>query len=146
MSSEWRVVSDHSSDHARLPTAHCPLPTAHSLVTGHRSLVTMKKERLDVLLVARGLAESRAQAQALILAGQVLVGGQPAGKPGMAVASDVALELKAGLPYVSRGGLKLAHALDAFGLAPRVAGQVALDAGASTGGFTDALLQAGAVR
>ena len=106
----------------------------------------MKKERLDVLLVARGLAESRAQAQALILAGQVLVGGQPAPKPGMAVASDVALELKATLPYVSRGGLKLAHALDTFGLAPRVAGQVALDAGASTGGFTDVLLQAGAAR
>src|SRR4051812_26520378 len=106
----------------------------------------MKKERLDVLLVSRGLAESRAQAQALILAGSVLVGGQPAGKPGMAVPADVAVELKATLPYVSRGGLKLAHALEVFGLAPRVAGQVALDAGASTGGFTDVLLQAGAAR
>jgi 23S rRNA (cytidine1920-2'-O)/16S rRNA (cytidine1409-2'-O)-methyltransferase len=106
----------------------------------------MKKERLDVLLVERGLAESRTQAQALIMAGNVLVGGQPAGKPGMSVATDVALELKATLPYVSRGGLKLAHALAAFGLAPRVGGQVALDAGASTGGFTDVLLQAGATR
>src|SRR5689334_6667949 len=97
----------------------------------------MSKERLDVLLVARGLAESRAQAQALIGAGQVLVGGQPATKAGMAVASDAPVEVKAGLPYVSRGGLKLAHALDVFGLRAWVAGQVALDAGASTGGFTD---------
>ena len=61
-------------------------------------------------------------------------------------AADAALELKAALPYASRGGFKLAHALAAFGLAPRVAGQVALDAGASTGGFTDVLLQAGAAR
>ena len=104
------------------------------------------KQRLDLLLVARGLAESRAQAQALIMAGNVLVGGQPALKAGMAVATDAAVELKATLPYVSRGGLKLAHALAAFGLTGRVAGQVALDAGASTGGFTDVLLQAGAAR
>jgi 23S rRNA (cytidine1920-2'-O)/16S rRNA (cytidine1409-2'-O)-methyltransferase len=104
------------------------------------------KQRLDLLLVARGLAESRAQAQALIMAGNVLVGGQPALKAGMAVPTDAAVELKATLPYVSRGGLKLAHALAAFGLTGRVAGQVALDAGASTGGFTDVLLQAGAAR
>jgi 23S rRNA (cytidine1920-2'-O)/16S rRNA (cytidine1409-2'-O)-methyltransferase len=104
------------------------------------------KQRLDLLLVERGLAESRAQAQALIMAGHVLVGGQPATKPGMAVVTDAAVELKATLPYASRGGLKLAHALAAFGLTERVAGQVALDAGASTGGFTDVLLQAGAAR
>ncbi len=104
------------------------------------------KQRLDLLLVERGLAESRAQAQALIMAGNVLVGGQPATKPGMAIVTSAAVELKATLPYVSRGGLKLAHALTEFGLAERVAGQVALDAGASTGGFTDVLLQAGAAR
>ena len=105
-----------------------------------------KKERLDRLLVARGLAETRQQAQALILAGQVLVAGQKRDKAGAAV--DAAAELRllaaAASPYVSRGGLKLAAALDAFSIDPH--GRVCVDVGASTGGFTDCLLQRGARR
>ncbi|HET6314313.1 MAG TPA: TlyA family RNA methyltransferase [Chloroflexia bacterium] len=102
------------------------------------------KQRLDVALVERGLAETRARAQAIIMAGDVQVDGQRADKPGMPVAEGARIEVKATLPYVSRGGLKLAHAIEAFGLAGRIAGKVALDIGASTGGFTDVLLQAGA--
>ncbi|HEY0069819.1 MAG TPA: TlyA family RNA methyltransferase [Chloroflexia bacterium] len=102
------------------------------------------KQRLDLALVERGLAETRAKAQALIMAGEVLVDGQRADKPGMPVAEGARIEVKAGLPYVSRGGLKLAHAIEVFGLAERIVGRVALDIGASTGGFTDVLLQAGA--
>jgi 23S rRNA (cytidine1920-2'-O)/16S rRNA (cytidine1409-2'-O)-methyltransferase len=102
------------------------------------------KVRLDQLLVARGLAETRSKAQALLLAGSVRVNGQPAGKAGTLVDEGVDLEVTAALPYASRGGHKLAHALDAFGLSP--AGLIALDAGASTGGFTDVLLQRGAAR
>ncbi|HZQ88561.1 MAG TPA: TlyA family RNA methyltransferase [Gaiellaceae bacterium] len=98
------------------------------------------KKRLDVLLVERGLAESRTQAQALVLAG--LVPGHE--KPGEQVDERAQLELKGRPPYVSRGGEKLAHALDAFGLDP--AGLDCLDVGASTGGFTDVLLQRGAAR
>src|SRR3954451_14484750 len=104
------------------------------------------KRRLDPLIVERGLAESRAKAQALVMAGEVLVDGQRADKPGMAVPEDVRIEVKAALPYVSRGGLKLAHAVEVFGLEPRIRGRVALDIGASTGGFTDVLLQSGAAR
>ena len=104
------------------------------------------KERLDRLLVARGLAETRQQAQALILAGQVLVAGQRRDKAGATV--DAAAELRllaaAASPYVSRGGRKLAAALDAFSIDPR--GRVCVDVGASTGGFTDCLLQRGARR
>ena len=101
--------------------------------------------RLDRLLVERGLAPSRERAQALILGGHVRVAGQPAGKPGGEVAAEVALEVRAeDLPFVSRGGLKLAFALDHFALDP--AGHVALDVGASTGGFSDCLLQRGARR
>jgi 23S rRNA (cytidine1920-2'-O)/16S rRNA (cytidine1409-2'-O)-methyltransferase len=100
------------------------------------------KVRLDTLLVARGLAESRAKAQALVLAGSVRVNGQPHSKPGTAIDEASEVTVAASLPYVSRGGYKLAHALDSFGLDP--AGLVALDAGASTGGFTDVLLQRGA--
>ncbi|MDR7474100.1 MAG: TlyA family RNA methyltransferase [Armatimonadota bacterium] len=101
--------------------------------------------RLDLLLVARGLAESRERAQAAVLAGEVLVEGRPAAKPGMRVAPDAAVALVPRRPrYVSRGGDKLAHALRAFALP--VTGTVALDVGASTGGFTDCLLQHGAVR
>ncbi len=102
----------------------------------------MAKVRLDTLLVERGLAETRNKAQALLLAGSVRVNGQPAGKPGTLVDAAVALEVTAALPYASRGGYKMAHALDAFGLDPT--GLVALDVGASTGGFTDVLLQRGA--
>ncbi|HEY7397374.1 MAG TPA: TlyA family RNA methyltransferase, partial [Gaiellaceae bacterium] len=98
------------------------------------------KQRLDVVLVERGLAESRAQAQALVLAG--LVRGHS--KPGEQVAPDVELEVAAPPPYVSRAGHKLAHALDAFAL--DVTGLECLDVGASTGGFTDVLLQRGAAR
>jgi 23S rRNA (cytidine1920-2'-O)/16S rRNA (cytidine1409-2'-O)-methyltransferase len=98
------------------------------------------KKRLDVLLVERGLAESRTQAQALVLAGRV----RGFEKPGMQVDESAELEVSAPPPYVSRGGEKLANALDAFGVDP--AGRDALDVGASTGGFTDVLLQRGAAR
>jgi 23S rRNA (cytidine1920-2'-O)/16S rRNA (cytidine1409-2'-O)-methyltransferase len=98
------------------------------------------KKRLDVLLVERGLAESRTQAQALVLAGRV----RGYDKPGMQVDEAAELEVEAPPPYVSRGGYKLAHALEAFGVDPT--GRDALDVGASTGGFTDVLLQRGAAR
>jgi len=91
------------------------------------------------------LAESRAKAQALVLAGQVFSCEQRLDKPGQAVAAGTPLELRgAGSPYVSRGGLKLAHGLDHFGIDPT--GMICLDIGASTGGFTDVLLQRGAAR
>jgi 23S rRNA (cytidine1920-2'-O)/16S rRNA (cytidine1409-2'-O)-methyltransferase len=102
------------------------------------------KLRLDRLLVERGLVESREKAQALIMAGEVLVNGQKAAKPGHTVDAEARVEVLARPPYVSRGGVKLAAALRHFAI--DVTGQVALDIGASTGGFTDALLQAGAVR
>ncbi|HEY6836323.1 MAG TPA: TlyA family RNA methyltransferase [Gaiellaceae bacterium] len=98
------------------------------------------KKRLDVLLVERGLAESRAQAQALVLAG--LVPGYE--KAGQQVDESAKLTVQSPPPYVSRGGEKLAHALDALGVDP--AGRDCLDVGASTGGFTDVLLQRGAAR
>jgi 23S rRNA (cytidine1920-2'-O)/16S rRNA (cytidine1409-2'-O)-methyltransferase len=98
------------------------------------------KKRLDVLLVERGLAESRAQAQALVLAGRV----PGYAKPGVQVDESAQLEVAAPPPYVSRGGEKLATALDAFGIDP--AGRDCVDVGASTGGFTDVLLQRGAAR
>ncbi len=104
----------------------------------------MRKQRLDQLLVERGLAESRSRAQALIMAGQVFSSERRLDKPGLAVADDIALELRDPLPYVSRGGVKLAHALDHFSIDP--CGKGALDIGASTGGFTDVLLQRGAAR
>lgn len=103
------------------------------------------KTRLDLLLVARGLAPSREKAQAMILAGLVSVGGRRVDKAGESVAEDAAVEVSGPPhPYVSRGGVKLAAALDHFGLDP--AGRVCLDVGASTGGFTDCLLQRGAAR
>lgn len=105
-----------------------------------------KKERLDVLVVERGLAETRSQAQALIMAGQVYIGERRADKPGTPIASDSAIEVRGGLKYVSRGGLKLEHALAEFDLLPFVRGKVAADVGASTGGFTDVLLQSGVAR
>ncbi len=104
-----------------------------------------KKLRLDALVVARALAPSRERARALILAGQVLVDGQVVSKAGAPVAGNARVELKTpDHPYVGRGGLKLAHALDTFAFP--VAGREALDIGASTGGFTDVLLQRGARR
>jgi predicted rRNA methylase YqxC with S4 and FtsJ domains len=100
------------------------------------------KTRLDRLLVERGLAESREKAQALIMAGEVLLDGQKAAKPGQPVAADAVLEVLARPPYVSRGGRKLAGALQRFPI--DLAGKICLDIGSSTGGFTDAMLQAGA--
>jgi 23S rRNA (cytidine1920-2'-O)/16S rRNA (cytidine1409-2'-O)-methyltransferase len=94
--------------------------------------------------VERGLAESREKAQALIMAGEVLLNGQKASKPGQIAAEDAALEVLARPPFVSRGGLKLAAALREFAIGAN--GKVCLDVGSSTGGFTDALLQAGAAR
>jgi 23S rRNA (cytidine1920-2'-O)/16S rRNA (cytidine1409-2'-O)-methyltransferase len=98
------------------------------------------KKRVDVLLVERGLAETRSQAQALVLAGRV----RGIDKPGQQVPEDVELDVVRPPPYVSRGGEKLRNALDAFGI--DVTGRDAADVGASTGGFTDCLLQAGAAR
>jgi 23S rRNA (cytidine1920-2'-O)/16S rRNA (cytidine1409-2'-O)-methyltransferase len=100
--------------------------------------------RLDTLVHQRGLAESREKARRLILAGQVLVDGHVLDKAGRQVDESVDIEVRHGLPYVGRGGFKLAQALDAFGIDP--AGCVAADVGASTGGFTDCLLQRGAAR
>ena len=103
------------------------------------------KQRADVLAVAQGLAETRARAQALILAGKLFSGAERIDKAGTLLAADTELSLsRPDHPWVSRGGLKLAHALEAFGLSP--AGLVCLDIGASTGGFTDVLLAAGAAR
>ena len=101
--------------------------------------------RADLALVEQGLAPSREKARALILAGEVLDGDRPITKAGDLVASNAALRLRSEpMPYVSRGGLKLAHALASFAL--DVTGRVAIDVGASTGGFSDCLLQAGAAR
>ena len=103
------------------------------------------KQRIDQLLVARGLAESRARAQALVLAGLVYSGETKLAKPGQTLAENAALEVRGrDHPWVSRGGIKLAHALEHFGLNP--AGATAMDIGSSTGGFTDVLLARGAVR
>jgi 23S rRNA (cytidine1920-2'-O)/16S rRNA (cytidine1409-2'-O)-methyltransferase len=107
-------------------------------------MTKVPKKRLDLLMVERGLAESRQQAQRLIMAGQVLVDDHPVDKPGTRVAIAADLRASSGPPYVSRGGLKLEAALEAFAI--DVEGQVAADVGASTGGFTDCLLQGGAAR
>src|SRR5947207_8552552 len=117
------------------PQAH-PFTLQLSHERDHRSV----KKRVDVLLVERGLAESRTQAQALLLAGRV-PGHE---KPGEQLDESAYLAVTEGEPYVSRGGIKLANALDAFGVDP--AGRDCLDVGASTGGFTDVLLQRGAAR
>jgi 23S rRNA (cytidine1920-2'-O)/16S rRNA (cytidine1409-2'-O)-methyltransferase len=105
----------------------------------------MARLRIDLLLVKLGLCESRAKAQARIMAGDVLVADRPVTKAGALVAEEAEVRLRGeALPFVGRGGLKLDHALTAFGLDP--AGWVCFDAGASTGGFTDCLLQRGAAR
>jgi 23S rRNA (cytidine1920-2'-O)/16S rRNA (cytidine1409-2'-O)-methyltransferase len=102
-------------------------------------------ERLDKLLVDRGLAGSRERARALILAGKVVVGEQVVDKAGTRITVDRAIRVKGDdLPYVSRGGMKLAHALEMFAIA--VVGRTVIDVGASTGGFTDCLLQRGAAK
>ena len=102
------------------------------------------KQRLDRLLVERGMVESREKAQALIMAGAVLVDGQKAAKPGHAIDTASRIEVTDKAPFVSRGGIKLAAALEEFGV--EAARRVCLDVGSSTGGFTDCLLQRGAAR
>ncbi len=102
------------------------------------------KDRLDRVLFDRKLADSREKAQALIMAGEVLLNGQKARKPGQLVPRDSAIEVLDKPRFVSRGGLKLERALHEFGIRPE--GRVCLDVGSSTGGFTDCLLQAGALR
>jgi len=104
----------------------------------------MSRRRLDVSLVEQGLAESRQKAQALVLAGRVRVDGAPAPKPGQGVRIEARIELLPGPEHVGRGAVKLEGALDAFGLSP--AGRIAVDVGASTGGFTETLLARGAQR
>jgi len=107
--------------------------------------VKLARQRLDLILVARGFTSSRERARALIMSGSVVVDGQIVDKPGAATPSDCLIEIRGEhLPYVSRGGLKLAGALQAFAL--EVSGWICLDVGASTGGFTDCLLQRGAAR
>lgn len=106
--------------------------------------MSVKKKRLDVLLVERGLQESRQRAQAAIMSGEVFVAGQRVDKPGTAVAEDAQIEVRGGLAYVSRGGLKLEKAMASFPIA--LTGAVCADIGASTGGFTDCMLQNGAVK
>jgi 23S rRNA (cytidine1920-2'-O)/16S rRNA (cytidine1409-2'-O)-methyltransferase len=109
------------------------------------SVVHLQKKRLDQRLVEAGLAPSRTQAADLVRRGCVTVGGKAASKPGALVGTDAPLAVSPdAAPYVSRGGLKLERALDAFGLDP--SGRVALDLGASTGGFTDVLLSRGAAK
>ena len=103
------------------------------------------KLRLDVRLTQQGLAESRQKAQAIIMAGQVFWQGKRMDKAGASVPEDAELEVRGGLKYVSRGGLKLEKAMETFDL-PDLTGAVAIDAGASTGGFTDCMLQNGAAK
>jgi 23S rRNA (cytidine1920-2'-O)/16S rRNA (cytidine1409-2'-O)-methyltransferase len=107
-------------------------------------MAKVEKERVDVLLVERGLVESRSLAQRLVMAGQVRADGQVVAKPSLKVLKTADLTVDTGPQYVSRGGEKLAGAFELFGL--DVSGQVCVDVGASTGGFTDCLLQHGAAR
>jgi 23S rRNA (cytidine1920-2'-O)/16S rRNA (cytidine1409-2'-O)-methyltransferase len=116
----------------------------YSVRTGTCARPLKTKQRLDLLLVERGFFPSREKAQRAIMAGAVRVGDHTIDKPGARVAADETVTVKAADRYVSRGGLKLEHALDFFGIDP--AGATCLDVGASTGGFTDCLLQRGAAR
>ncbi|MBN1376406.1 MAG: TlyA family RNA methyltransferase [Dehalococcoidia bacterium] len=104
----------------------------------------MPKVRLDTLLVARGLAENKSKAQAMIMAGDVMINGSAVTKAGSPVQEDADVQVKSRMPYVGRGGFKLEHAIGEFKIG--VSGAVCLDVGASTGGFTDCLLQHGAAR
>ena len=121
-------------------------PTRHKAATDATQKQSRPgKSRLDVLIAERGLAPSRERAQALLLAGNILVNGQKMEKPGSQVATDAHIEIIGEtLRYASRGGLKLEGALEDFGVSPQ--GKVCLDIGSSTGGFTDCLLQRGALR
>ena len=114
------------------------------IVNGNRKNGKSNKIRLDVLLVERGLEETRQRAQAVIMSGQVFVEGRRADKPGQSVSADAAVEVRGGLAYVSRGGLKLEKAMKAFPIT--LEGAACGDIGASTGGFTDCMLQNGARR
>lgn len=111
--------------------------------TANRVMTAPRKKRLDILVVEQGLAKSRETARTMIMAGNILVNDQPMDKPGTQVSENaIIVSRKPDMPYVSRGGLKLSHAIAELKL--DVSGFVCLDAGASTGGFTDCLLQAGA--
>jgi 23S rRNA (cytidine1920-2'-O)/16S rRNA (cytidine1409-2'-O)-methyltransferase len=114
------------------------------MTDGDKRVPAANRARVDVLLVERGLAPSRAKAQALVLAGRVFSGEQRIDKPGQMQRPDIPLRVSEGLRYVSRGGQKLEGALDVLGV--DVTGQICADVGASTGGFTDCLLQRGAAR
>ena len=105
---------------------------------------TARRPRLDTWLVDRGLVESRAKASALVMAGRVRVGGVPVTKPGTGVAPDAVVELVPGPEHVGRGAVKLAAALDSLAVDPE--GRLAVDVGASTGGFTEVLLERGSWR
>ena len=124
----------------------CDVPHTEVSVAGNSpargTLPRVAKRRLDTLLAERGLYESRSRAAAAVIAGDVSVGGRRALKPGELVTDEADVAVAEAPPYVSRGGVKLANALDALGVVP--AGRRALDVGASTGGFTDVLLQRGA--
>ncbi|MGE3857089.1 MAG: TlyA family RNA methyltransferase [Dehalococcoidia bacterium] len=119
-----------------------PAKSRPAAPTPHPRPARVARERLDVLLVERGLATGRDRARALVMAREVLVDGEVATQPAKPTSVDAAIEVKAPPPYVSRGGEKLAHALARTGV--RVEGRRCLDVGASTGGFTDCLLQHGA--
>lgn len=111
------------------------------------SRIPKGKVRVDVALVERGLAESRTRAQALVMAGSVRIGEQRIDKPGSLIDIEAELTVAVEMPFVSRGGMKLASALDAFGnMGLDVSGRTAVDVGASTGGFTDCLLSRGAMK
>lgn len=121
----------------------CALTAEGSMTDAKKSPKKAPKKRVDHLLVERGLAESRTRAQALVMAGVVFAGEAKVAKPGQQIAEDAALDVRGrDHPWVSRGGIKLAHAIEHFGLDPTDA--VAMDIGSSTGGFTDVLLQGGA--
>ena len=134
-----RGLSEHSAPRAAVGVGRGPGAGGVS-----RESRAKTKERLDLVLVARGLTETREKAARLILAGSVRVDGQLVDKAGALVAPGAAVELTARPKFVSRGGDKLAQALDTFGVSPK--GRVCLDVGASTGGFTHCLLERGAVR
>lgn len=119
-------------------------PSPATIAVSRMSRNTARKTRADLLMVERGLAETRERAQAMIMAGMVFAPTGRVAKSGALLPSDSELDVRGRLPYVGRGGFKMAHALDTFGV--EVKGAVALDVGASTGGFTDCLLQRGASR
>src|SRR5919112_4732352 len=130
------------------PSATCSAPLSGpglaARESGGRSRDMRERPRLDEALVERGLVENRSRAQALIMAADVLVNGSPVTRAGARIRGSDELSLKAQPRFVSRGGEKLDHALNAFGI--EVLGVIAADFGASTGGFTDCLLQRGAAR